>query len=231
MKIDSMNYNQRKPQQSFTARNADIRLADDIIRRVNQEFPKLSPSRIYYNLSGQRQILAKQTKSMIEKSEIIKDFRKIRPNYKTQPANYIKHLLWSIKTYKLGNCGESASLAKIGLMANGIENATKVSLYGYFSPNKRVKLDHSFVIVNLAKDAVLGKPETYGNKAYVVDLWDGFVDDVAKAFKRFEAEYSGDSRMTGIKNLGIQINDFEIDKETQNLIKKVFPNLKLKRKN
>lgn len=225
MKIN-FNNGQNYKAPSFHARNVEIRLADDIMRRTNQEFLKLSPSRIVCNWVNPS-TMGKKERAVFEKYKIILErLRDTRDLPSINPTGYLKVLIHQVKTKKLGNCGESASLAKLGLEINGIK-AKKVSLEGYKGKNVRTPLDHSFVIVNMAEDAEISNYKTFGKKAYVVDLWDGFVDYVDNAFKRFEAQYSRDIRMAASDTLGVTIKDFEISEEMINLTKKNFPKLKL----
>ena len=227
MRINSYSTNNQTTPTAFKARNAEIRFADDVMRRVNNEFLKLSPTRIYSNLSDPKKMTNSQNNSIKNLSQLIENLRNVRANQKTDPSGYLRHLIWCVNKYKLGNCGESGSLAKLGLELNGIKS-TKVSLWGYNGENVSTNLDHCFDIVNMAKNANPADIRTYGKKAYVVDLWSGFVDYVPNAFKRYEAEYAGDKRMLIIDKLGVKINDFDIDSETLSIVDRLYPKLKLK---
>lgn len=226
MRINSFSSNNQSNPKAFKARNAEIRFADDVMRRVNNEFLKFSPTRVYSNLSDTNKMNAKQIDVMKSLSQLIYGLRTVRPDAQLDSSGYIKQLIWGVNKYKLGNCGESASLAKLGLEMNGIKSK-KVSLWGYNWKNIPQELDHGFVIVNLAKNADLSDINTYGKKAYVVDLWSGFVDYVPNAFKRFEAEYIDYNRKFVVKKLGAQIIDFDIDNETLKLVDRLFPKLKI----
>lgn len=229
MRINSYSVNNQPTPTAFKARNAEIRFADDVMRRVNNEFLKLSPTRIYSNLSDPKKIQLKHQNAIRNSSQLVENLRGARPMAHVDSSGYLRHLIWGVNKYKLGNCGESGSLAKLGLEINEIKS-TKVSLWGYNGKNISTNLDHCFVIVNLDKNADLSDIRTYGKKAYVVDLWGGFVDYVPNAFKRFEAEYANDKRMLVVKNLGVKINDFDINKETLVLLDRLFPKLKLNSK-
>lgn len=227
MKINpSENLHKKTP--SFQSRNAEIRFADDILRRANQEFPRISTSRLI-DTFYKKDISPAQKKYIISLNEAFKYTKRNIPNPVFKPDEYAKALLDFMKKYKAGNCGESATLGKIALAINGVESI-KVGLYGYASKNISTNLDYAFNIVNLDKNADLSRYETFGKKAYVVNLWNCSVDYVHNAFKKFELEYAKDKRMPMIKTFGIKVRDFEISPETLKEIEHTFPNLKINKK-
>lgn len=215
---------------AFCARNAEIRYADDIMRKVNNYFPRISISRIEdYSQTNQTK-LTDSIKNFIENKKLFfKRLRLSRPDFETSPDNYVKHSLDSVLRYNHGNCGESGTLGKIGLMLNGIEG-TKVILKGFNGKNLETGFDHSFVIVNLSKNANLRDYKTFGKKAYVVDPWLGFVDYVPNAFKRFKIEYENDLRMKVIDTLGVGVCDFKISDEFKNILFERLSDLKLSKR-
>lgn len=225
MKIN-FNMPQNKKSPAFQARNAEIRFADDIMRRVNNAFPRLSLTKIYDLAQNKNKITPKQITCINSIEKKIQDLRNIRPSYLTHPIEYLKLLLYSVKILKVGDCGESASLSKAGFAVNGIKGA-KVGLYGYDSKNNVVhNFDHSLFIVNLADNADLSNPKTYGKRAYLVDAWMGNVDYISNAFKKLKNEHEDVLKDKKIR-LGIKIEDFNMNEDTIKLVQKAFPKLKM----
>lgn len=225
MLVNSFSVDKNKT--AFQSRNVEIRYADDVMRRINNQFPRISLSRVDDLINSRPQkITQKQRDFLKEKGEFWKNVRNSRPQYDKNPIGYIRHVVASVFKFKIGSCGESGSLGKLGLALNNIQG-TRVTLKGFNGPNHKTDMNHCFVIVNLAKDAKLHDYRTFGDKAYVVDPWMGFVDYVPNAFNRFKAQYSGDFKMGIIETLGVDINDFQIDNKTKELVLKNFPNLKI----
>ena len=155
---------------SFNARNKQIRFADDIARKVNKEFPRISPSKI----EGYK--LAKKHENIIE--TFWNDLHCMRETIKTarrspKMLQKIELLFKSIKEYKLGNCGESADLAVIIEKMNGIKNCYHAHLENPHGGD----FDHAIVLV---KD----------KKPYIIDSWLGFADYVDNAIKKYQTIYS-----------------------------------------
>lgn len=154
---------------NYSARNPKIRFADDIARKVNQEFPRISPSKMetFANsdnfVEGMEDLWLKVKKmrhNITFKTINKKDFKKIDILFKT------------IKKKQIGNCGESADLALAIAKMNGIENCTKA---GIKSPYGR-SFDHAVVLVN-------------DKKPYVIDAWLGFADYVPNTIKKYQTIY------------------------------------------
>lgn len=176
MKV-SLNREQQRYNQynsSFTARNPEIRFADDIVRKVNQEFPRLSNTKIqdFKNIDKCRNLLDNIQFNIAEmrwaKSEAFE-------NAKTF-AEKLLALTTPIKKFKVGNCGESAQLAEIAARVNGIKDCFCVDVLGNGKFGER-SLDHAVLLVENN-----GKP-------YIIDTWLGFADYLPEAVKRYQKEY------------------------------------------
>lgn len=227
MLVNSVSVDKNKSVTTFQARNAEIRYADDIVRRINNQFPRISLSRVDDFIKSRPQKVTQGQRDFLKnKSDLWRNVRNARPQYDKNPIGYIKHVVASVFNLKLGSCGESGSLGKLGLAVNNIEG-TRVTLKGFNGPKCKTDMNHCIVIVKMAKDAKLHDYRTFGDKAYVVDPWMGFVDYVPNAFKRYEAAYSDDFKMGVIDTLGVDINDFQIDNNTKELVLKNFPDLKI----
>lgn len=222
------NFNKNNP--AFQARNPEIRIAEHILRNTNKEFPRLSVSRLNdFVQTHKNRISTRQQDALNIIAGKLKAIRDFKPIPDKDPEKYLLYTLYLTKKFKLSNCADSANLAKAALAVNGIE-AKRVALHGYDTPNSSTNFDRCLLIVNMAKDAILSDPRTYGKKAYVVDAWNGFVDYVPNAFKRFEADYSGDMRMSIVDHFGVKDADYDISEETKKIILKDFPTLKLDKK-
>lgn len=228
MKVSAINP-QNKNRIAFQSRNAEIRFADDILRRINNEFPRISTSRHYDTIGDINKLSKEQADYLKTKTDFILKLRNLRPNEYAKPLDFYNHLFQSIKLFKLGNCSESAFLGKIGLAINNIKS-TKVALYGHSKKFGSIRLDHSIDIANFNPNAKWTDPKTYGKNAYSFDLWDGFVDYLPNALKRYEADYANDKRMKFVDKLIVMPADFNIDENTITEIGKKYPQLKINRK-
>ena len=114
---------------NFSSRNPDIRKANDLVRCVNNLFPRTSTTKCPTLLSCVH-------------LNIIRSELKLKTNDESV-FNRCSLLMDLIKKYKVGNCGESSFLAKIVAECNGIKNTRRASLY-----YKDENCDHSVLYVN-----------------------------------------------------------------------------------
>ena len=122
MQIQSVNINNNY---SFKARRKEIRKADDIVRKVNCEFPAFSTTyadRFWLILNNKYKPSAKK-KALTFNNKI----NTIRNNYlsvKEENRDLTKPFK-DIKQYKAGNCAEKCLLTMGALSANGYQTFTK----------------------------------------------------------------------------------------------------------
>ena len=165
-----MNTIQSKYNISSCSRNKTIRYADDMARKVNVLYPRISASKVdcmknidkFKNLPDR---IWNYTNCM--RSFRYEDFEQ----YKTFQKK-IMVLLEYIKAYRAGNCCESADLGMLIAKANGIDNCEKVCLV---TPSLK-EYDHAVVLV---KD----------KKPYIIDTWLGFADYLPKAIERYQKDF------------------------------------------
>ena len=166
MNIQSIN------QQTFGARNLTIRRADDIVRKVNNEFPRVSITKIESLPNAKYYLFL--LRNLWIKTIDMRD--STRHDFLTLNKNNFKEKILSIinpiKDLKLGNCRESAILGLLGAKANGIKNCKIAFLK---SPDG-YDFDHAVVLV---KD----------KKPYIIDAWLGFADYVPKSIERYKKEF------------------------------------------
>lgn len=154
----------------FTSRNKTIRFADDIVRKVNKEFPRIS-STIVDDFESWKS----KPDYLFALSDRIAQLRKKRLESFCQIDDFTKRFdsfISLMKKFKLGNCDESTHLMSIVAKLNGIRNCYPVLLK---SPCG-FDLDHVVLYVD-------------GKKPYIMDAWVGFADFVPEAKLRYQKEY------------------------------------------
>ncbi len=156
---------------TFKSRNMDIRFADDIARKVNKCYPRISSSKLLCSKYSDKflhfleNIILKTVYSMrFMKDEL----------YENAASFYerINAFLEPVKKYKLGNCGESAQLAAIAAKINGIKDCP----IAYVHDTHGNDMDHAVLFVN-------------AEKPYIIDSWLGFADYVPNALSKYKSEY------------------------------------------
>lgn len=211
---------------NFTSRNRTIRLADDIVRKVNNEFPRVSPS----NLDDRECLRGNlhSVKSLSYKLSILRRQRKLRFFNSYGFQNILKSVVDPIKTMKVGNCGESADLSYLAARANGLKNSYRADLV---SPAGDC-YDHAVVIV-----------DEKGKNPYVIDAWLGFADYLPKAIERYQKDFRQHFDFEKFKTDKIEIvrseykyqkvRDFydrEFTVEEVEMIRKMYPQMLLDNK-
>lgn len=159
---------------NFTSRNKTIRFADDIARKTNRVYPRMSSTWL-----GQYACKHNKHFAAVDRvNEKLEDYMRIDKDDMFEEAHsvigYVKALVKSVKKYKVGNCGESAQLAAIIAKANGIKNCSTAYLHSGTGND----LDHTVVLI---KD---------GKKPYIIDAWLGFADYVPQAIEKYKTIYN-----------------------------------------
>ena len=103
-----------------------------------------------------------------------------------------------ITRHKAVNCGEQAFIAQDDLLNKGkkadvVHFDIAVKAYGDYDQERQ----HTFAVLNLAKDADIQNPKTWGQDAIIVDPWSGLVKRACQGIEFFK-----------------DIFDFDKDKET-----------------
>ena len=204
----------------FTSRNATIRFADDIVRKVNQEFPRISSSRVDDFLS----VKSKPCYQKILWNKILR-LRDDRLKEFSNVDDFVKKfecLLSPIKKYKLGNCTESTQLTSIVARLNGIKNSYPALM---ISPNG-FDLDHAVLYVN-------------DEKPYIMDAWLGFADFVPEAKLRYQNEFkkhfefelaeSDDIIFQKYKNVYFNFLTLDFSNKQMKKLQKTYPELIIKK--
>lgn len=153
---------------NFYSRNSIIRKADNIARYTNELYPRVSGTKVY-SLSHYSYLY--RLRNHHKKINAIRDLSEKIYNCKKSNFHKCVSIIEGIKKYKVGNCGESAFLARIIAECNGIKN-TKIAYLEYIIKDQ----DHYVVYVN-------------DKKPYIIDSWLGFADYVPKALKKYCGEY------------------------------------------
>ena len=170
MKIQTINTNNNY---TFQAKRKELRKADDIVRKVNQEFPAFSPTYAYEFWPHLKTIPEGYGDIRTINSE--EKIRKYREEIK-QNKKY-DSLFETIKEQKVANCGEKSYLTVAALLANGYDNYTSRFDVGikWAATDKRTgervfenieDFDHSIILTTM-KD----EPMERLNDLIVVDGW------------------------------------------------------------
>ena len=201
---------------TFTSRNTTIRFADNIARKVNKEFPRISASKVenFKNI----ELFVDFIEDLWCKTSKMRNKRKKEFLTLTNNKDKIRLIFDYIKNFKLGNCKESAELSLLVAKMNGIKNA-KIA---YLKSPEGFDYDHAVVLVN-------------EKKPYIIDSWLGFADFVPKAFEKYKKDFSEcfdfagskTEKMTVLEDIGLLqlFLNYRIKKQDLNAIKKEYPNL------
>ncbi|MBQ9246515.1 hypothetical protein IJ182_09640 [bacterium] len=198
---------------NFSARNKNIRKADDIMRKAKCAFPVISSTYVdtfYKTVSNNNQNSARREKT-IRISDKINDFiHKLRDT--TDRVDYFDNAIGNnipysntlrvTSLYKLGNCEEAAAVALSALIANGYTNSHRANLglqvdfenkkTGKIEDSRKELLDHTFVVTTLDKKNPKMKD------IIVVDPWMGFTDSVSGAISKFKSVYDNNENSNTI---------------------------------
>lgn len=156
---------------NFTSRNAAIRQADDIARKINIGFPRVSESRIYNFKNIEKFQFLKF--NLREKTRQLRTQKSSKFDYGTKPIQKLCAFLDPIKERKMGNCAETAQIAAISAKLNGINDAQIAVL----RTKGGKKLDHAVLYV-----------QNNGNP-YIIDPWIGNADYVSNMLEKYTSEY------------------------------------------
>ena len=179
---------------NFTSRNAYIRRADDIVRKVRNEFPMFSPTLAFDNWKTIQPTNAsgfKNAKKVLAKHRnIIEAYRK--NNDFSSEAPHFFECFESVQKTKMGNCREAGIMTLGTLLANG-HPAVKVSptiemhvidKNGQDIFTCRKFCDHVMVMANMDKTT----PD-YCNDSIILDTWMGSAMHPDEALKVYEEKY------------------------------------------
>ncbi len=202
----------------FTSRNSVIRLADDIARRVNVEYPCLSSTK-FEGMNNSAKSVDAITNLFVK---IINMRNRVNATNKEQLGGLLnswKNYSDIVKETKLGNCNEAAVFSEVAARVNGIRNCFVAELKSN-SNNRYKSLDHAVLYVD-------------GKKPYIIDAWLGFADYVPQAIKRFKNEYRTFLNFSKGKDNSIVFDLFGkrhvLSKEENSKLKELFPNLIIKK--
>lgn len=160
---------------NFTSRNATIRFADDIARRVNHLYPRVSSTK-YEGLKSSRQFVHNIVMLFSRITHMRRDVIYSNTRLISDIVDRWRSFANIIKFYRLGNCQESAMLGEIAAKVNGIKNCRLMEVRPKGAQVPAETFDHAVLYVD-------------GEKPYIIDPWLGFADYVPETIKRFQKEY------------------------------------------
>lgn len=191
---------------------AEIRLMDNLMRKANLAYPRISPYRVSQR-AGNKNIDAHFV-SWIDKIGAIVDAERMQDAGK----RFLDIIFGSTKSLKkthLGDCAESSSLIMSSLLANGYKDGKIARLFfeaeardlssNQVVGKKMFDTTHEFVVRHLDKNAVASNPKTYGKNLIVIDAWEGFCGNLQESFKRYYDTFWGGMREWINKDANVKI--------------------------
>lgn len=208
----------------FTSRNRTIRFADDVARRVNKCFPRVSPTLVqdWHVVQKNKKHLRKFIRGIDEKIDDMREYKDKLFFYAQSVVGKMCAFTKAVKEHRVGNCGESAQLGAIVAKVNGIRNAYLAELQ-----TKRGKdLDHMVVYVD-------------DEKPYIIDPWFGIADYVPNMMQRYKSEYRHHfdlpKKRDNIKFVKIEDDYYgdalnvELSRRQKNKLLKLYPDMLIRR--
>ena len=143
MKVNNIN------SQNFQARNQTIRFADDIARRVNIIYPRVS-STIFEDFNNVDKFRNLMTR-LFDKINIMREYKSDLIYSAKGTLSKTCALIYPIRMYHCGNCRESAQLSVIAAKLNGIKNCCLASVH----MNDGTPLDHGVAYIDDEKPYII----------------------------------------------------------------------------
>lgn len=175
---------------NFNGRNANLKQADKILRKINKEFPSSSPWHADYRATKADRISEDQIATMWTTVKL-NAFRESQESVVNKNLyKYATCLIEGTKRYKVANCKELAELAFLIAKVNGIDNCYCANLYlKNYKTKKNIDIEHSITLINHTsyKNTKLADPyyddipshtdlQEPNDKTIVVDPLFGIVD-------------------------------------------------------
>ncbi len=171
LSISPINQNQI----TFKSIKPSIKIGEKIIQEIKTEYPRIfSPAMLSIKMGNTYPVnlsnkctpcLADIYNRNMQSIDIMRD-KMLNLSF----DNYIKKLLDFLKTKNIANCSEMNRLAQYKLREKGIKSTLVMCVVDNDEVSRNVN-DHTFVVINLAKDALIKNPKTWGNNAVIVDAW------------------------------------------------------------
>ena len=215
---------------NFKSRNAEIRQAQQIVRRMNTEIPSCSFSKYerFENVDKSSKIQERIRFGNLAFLMEVRSYLNIAFN---RPQSITKYYDLFVRTLKnhMANCGELAELAKLVFGLNG-----KKLKYAEIIPDS---VCHAVGVIpakstDLSKIDFKNTPMSKLKDVIVVDPWLGIADYAPNVAVQYESEYSKFiGRFNDTKNInGYYLNvtegqPYDVDQETIKYFKAHYPNL------
>ena len=186
--------------QNFTSRSLALRQADDVCRRVMQEFPTVYSTTKLNRFS----VLDKTRKYVNFQNFIGRIVGKYHINYTNVDGldAQLQKEISGMKQYKVGNCAELADAANIALRLNGYKDVKILNLFAYNRSTKKMRdLDHTVAGIDfklpekyeyckylLFSKNIEPKYRIYPQKdSIIVDPWAGFCEYGKNATEKYNS--------------------------------------------
>lgn len=208
--------------QSFTARNSEIRFADKIMRNMMNKYPTISTSRAdFYKISKKKPHVFKR--AIYYSDGVISYYRSLRTAL--LPRFFLDQVIEDTANSKVANCGELALLSKAAFLANGFNNVKIAYLqivedFGKILGKTTNDIDHCFLLVNRGKNARLNNVKSIDKHAIIVDPWLGFVDYLHAGLSRYEGLFMEGRKNGQYKKQRFILKELQIPKSSADNCKK-----------
>lgn len=209
---------------NFTSRNKEIRDVDKIMRKLKNEYPACSSSRVPY-----MDIVKKKPQLMRKAYNMDNKLFGVRSELSKYTGIELLHnTLKEVKSDKVANCMEMSRMAAAAFLENGYKDIHIGSLFkkkldkqtGLLS--YALAMDHRILLINAGKNVKLENPKTYSKHAIIVDTWAGFVDYASNAFTRYKAIFNKKLRQPDDERFLLKEKDDFVHSENLNIDKLKF---------
>ena len=209
-----MRINQLNSSPQFSSRNATIRFADNIARKINTVYPRISSTK--YEGLGYQEFFTPNLKDLFLSIECMR--MRISDRISRSSLKFVdcaKIRTQEILKSKVGNCHESAMLGELGAKINGLPNCYIAELKSG-SENNVSRMDHAVLYVDSVRNP------------YIIDPWLGFADYVPNTIERYKKEFSNffdDKSLENKMFFEILQPKNKLSKDELSELKKEFPQL------
>lgn len=212
---------------SFKARRKEIRKADDIVRKVNQEFPAFSPTYVKRNWFLLKNIKdGYSDRRVVKHSNTIEEIRAEARKNKNQDK-FLLSLFENIKNKKVGNCAEKCHITMGALSANGYTdcvNRISVGIEWKITDNRTGEkvyseifdLDHKVILTTMTNE----NPKNL-NDLIIIDPWLNKAMSISEAEREYSSQVKK-KKITETKNEAIA-NFVEKNKKDFGILGKKLP--------
>lgn len=216
---------------SFTGSRKFLRDADWVCRKVNSEFPMISPTRVYYSNQNRVSSNKKYMSFVLEKELQLHADRADRRFFKSA-YKFLKEVLYSATVNKIGNCSEYVSLAEMVSRMNGVKNCYRLSFRD--AASEKMLTNSSAKSVNHTALLISKNPIKYDDikedECLIIDPWLGISGRMKDVIARYKNEFpkmlklKDDTQLTYHISGNFDLSDFDLEALKFGFPSLVYPN-------